>query len=122
MRNLGILSIFLSIAVMAGPLRAKANSSAGEKIATAHCTRCHVVGKFNPHGGINSTPSFQLLARRDDWRERFQTFYARRPHPVFVRVPDVDRWTDLPSPVVPFTITPADIEDIIDFVDTLRPQ
>lgn len=122
MRILSILSVFLSIAILTEPSRADASVSAGEKLAAQHCARCHVVGTANPHGGINSTPSFQLLARRDDWRERFQTFYARRPHPVFVRVPNVAPWTDLPSPVEPFTITPAEIEQIIDFVDTLRPQ
>jgi len=38
-----------------------------------HCARAHVIGDFNPFGGIGSTPSFQLLAKRDDWLERFQT-------------------------------------------------
>lgn len=116
------LSLLLSTAVLVEVPQAQAGVSDGEKLATQHCARCHVVGTANPHGGINSTPSFQLLARRDDWRERFQTFYARRPHPVFVRVPDVVPWTDLPSPVEPFTITPVEIEDIIDFVDTLGPK
>ena len=59
--------------------------------AGADGDRCHMIGDFNPFGGIGSTPSFQLLAMRDDWLERFQTFYERRPHPVFVRVPGVSR-------------------------------
>ena len=63
-----------------------------------------------------------LLARRDDWRERFETFYARRPHPVFVRVPDVPRWTDLPSHVEPFTVTLQDIADVVSFIETLEPK
>lgn len=71
--------------------------NAGRMVARQHCARCHVIGDFNPYGGIGSTPSFQLLARRSDWLERFQTFYERRPHPVFVRVPDVPRWTKLPG-------------------------
>ncbi len=95
---------------------------AGRKIAETHCTRCHVVGDFNPMGGIGSTPSFQLLAKRDDWLERFQTFFERRPHPVFVRVPGVARWTTLPSHVKEFTVTPANLDDIIAFVRTLRPE
>ena len=95
---------------------------AGRKISETHCARCHVVGDFNRMGGIGSTPSFQLLAKRDDWLERFGTFFERRPHPVFVRVPDVARWTELPSHVKEFTVSPANIDDIIAFVKTLRPE
>ena len=40
------------------------DAEAGRKISETHCARCHVVGDFNPMGGIGSTPSFQLLAKR----------------------------------------------------------
>ncbi len=98
------------------------NAEAGRKISETHCARCHVVGDFNRMGGIGSTPSFQLLAKRDDWLERFGTFFERRPHPVFVRVPGVARWTKLPSHVKEFTVTAANIDDIIAFVETFRPK
>ncbi len=97
-------------------------AEAGRKISETHCARCHVVGGFNPMGGIGSTPSFQLLAKRNDWLERFETFFERRPHPVFVRVPNVARWTELPSHVKEFSVTPENIDDIIAFVKTLRPK
>ncbi len=45
----------------------------GRKMPLEHCARGHVIGDFNPFGGIGSTPSFQLLAKRSDWLERFQT-------------------------------------------------
>ena len=93
----------------------------GREISETHCARCHVVGDFNPMGGIGSTPSFQLLAKRDDWLARFGNFFERRPHPVFVRVPGVARWTKLPSHVQEFEVTPANIDDIIAFARTLRP-
>ena len=102
--------------------QADGDREAGRRIAVQHCARCHVVGDINPYGGIGSTPSFQLLAKRDDWLERFQTFYERRPHPVFVRVPDVERWTKLPSHVKEFPVTLENIQDIIAFVETLRPK
>ena len=38
------------------------NAARGKTVAERHCARCHVVGDFNPYGGIGSTPSFQLLA------------------------------------------------------------
>ena len=99
---------------------AEGDSEKGRSIAIKHCSRCHVIGDYNPYGGIGSTPSFQLLAKRDDYLERFQTFYERRPHPVYVRVPGVPKWTDLPSHVAEFTVNVDDIENIIAFVETLR--
>jgi mono/diheme cytochrome c family protein len=98
------------------------DAEAGRKFSETHCSRCHVVGNFNPMGGIGSTPSFQLLAKRDDRLERFETFFARRPHPVFVRMLDVARWTTLPSHVKEFEVTPANIDDIVAFVETLRSE
>ncbi len=102
--------------------RAEGSPEKGRKIATTHRARCHVVGDFNPYGGIGSTPSFQLLVRRDDYLERFQAFFERRPHPVFVRVPGVPKWTNLPSNVAEFEVRLESIEDIIAFVRTLRPN
>ncbi len=55
---------------------AEGDAGAGRKIAETHCARCHVVGDFNPMGGIGSTPSFQLLAKRNDWLERFENFLS----------------------------------------------
>jgi mono/diheme cytochrome c family protein len=111
-------------AVLFGAVPAVADGDAqkGRDVAVKHCTRCHVVGDANPYGGIGSTPSFRLLAKRGDWHERFQTFYQRRPHPVFVRVPDVPPPTDLPPNAAPVEITLQQIEDIIAFVQTLRPK
>jgi mono/diheme cytochrome c family protein len=102
------------------PVYAQGNNEKGRNIAIKHCSRCHVIGDHNPYGGIGSTPSFQLLAKREDYLERFQTFYERRPHPVYVRVPGVPKWTELPSHVEEFTVRVEDIENIIAFVETLR--
>ncbi len=118
---LAVASFPISQAWTAGAW-AGSDAEAGRKISEIHCARCHVVGDFNPMGGIGSTPSFQLLAKRNDWLERFGTFFERRPHPVFVRVPGVARWTKLPSHVKEFTVTPANIDDIIAFVETLIPE
>jgi mono/diheme cytochrome c family protein len=106
----------------ASPAVADGDARKGRDVAVKHCTRCHVVGDANPYGGIGSTPSFQLLAKRDDWHERFQTFYQRPPHPPFVRVPGVPPPTDLPPTAAPVKITEQQIEDIIAFVRTLRPK
>jgi mono/diheme cytochrome c family protein len=122
MRPVFAVAILVVASLSAAPVWAGGDAAAGRKISKTHCARCHVIGDFNPMGGIGSTPSFQLLAKRGDWRERFETFFERRPHPVFVRVPDVARWTELPSHVTEFEVTPANIDDIVAFVETLMPK
>ncbi len=112
--------VWIGVLGVAPDLRAEGDSGKGRSIAIKYCARCHVVGDHNPYGGIGSTPSFQLLAKRQDYLERFQTFYERRPHPVYVRVPGVPKWTELPSFVEEFTVNLDDIENIIAFVETLR--
>lgn len=112
--------LVLLLLAAALPARAAGDAAKGKEIARQHCTRCHVVGDLNKYGGIGSTPSFQLLARRDDWRERFSVFYALRPHPVFTRVPNVPPPTELPSHVATFEITLDQIDDLMAFVEQLR--
>jgi mono/diheme cytochrome c family protein len=120
MNRSAIAALVLGLLLPLSTPRAQGDAAAGRKLAVLHCARCHVVGDHNPYGGIGSTPSFQLLARRADYLERFQTFFERRPHPVYVRVPGTPRLTDLPSPVAEFTVTPDNIEDLIAFVETLK--
>ncbi len=122
MRRLALAGAFVFGALVAIPgARAEGDPGKGRELSIKYCARCHVVGDFNPMGGIGSTPSFQLLAkRRPDFVERFQTFYQRRPHPVYVRVPGVPAWTDLPAYATEFTITPEDLEDIVAFAKTLK--
>ena len=115
-------ALLLGLLPPAGAPLAAGDAAAGRKLALQHCARCHVVGDHNPYGGIGSTPSFQWLAKRADYLERFSTFFERRPHPVYVRVPGTERLTDLPSFVAEFTVTAENIEDLIAFVETLKPR
>lgn len=117
----------LSWALLVGGLvpatqAAAADIEAGRKVAEQHCSRCHVVGGFNPNGGISSTPSFQLLVeRRPDYQERFATFYARRPHPAFLTVKEVGRpMAYIPPNAAPVEITLEDVANIAAFVETLK--
>jgi mono/diheme cytochrome c family protein len=105
------------------PLSA-ANAQAGRKVAEKHCSRCHVVGDYNPTGGIASTPSFQMLVkRRPDYKERFNTFYARRPHPAFLSIKGRGRLhEDLPPNAHPVEITLDDVANVAAFVETLKPK
>ncbi|GBE44384.1 hypothetical protein BMS3Bbin10_02476 [bacterium BMS3Bbin10] len=96
----------------------------GRMIAEKTCTRCHVVGSFNPDGGISSTPSFQLLVkRRPDYKERFRTFFNRRPHPAFLSIKGIGRIRpDLPPNAQPVELTQKDVLDVTAFVETLKPK
>jgi len=92
----------------------------GQAFAEQHCTRCHVVGDFNPTGGISSTPSFQLLVNAlKDYEERFDTFYARPPHPAVIIVKGIEKLDDLPYNAKPVEITLDDVENISAFAKTL---
>lgn len=90
----------------------------GRELAHTHCSRCHVVpGRSSMSIGI--TPSFESMARYDNYYEAFSTFYALRPHPSFVRVEGIDPLNDLPSPIVPIEITLEDVEDIAEFARSI---
>ena len=104
----------------AGQAKAEGNVEKGRAIAEKHCSRCHVIGRHNPMGGIGSTASFQMIAKMPDYLERFQTFYDRRPHPVFVRIPGIPRWSNQPGYASEFTITLEQVEDIVAFIKTLE--
>lgn len=107
---------------MSTPVRADGDIDAGRRVAEQHCSRCHVVGDFNPMGGISSTPSFQLLVkRRPDYRDRFETFYARRPHPAFVSIEGIGRLHEnLPPNAAPVELPQNAVADILAFVETLK--
>ena len=94
----------------------------GQEIARIHCARCHVVGAFNRMGGISSTPSFYLLVRAfKDWRQRFETFYARRPHPAFISITGIGRKReDLPANAHPIELPEQAVQDVIAYAQTLR--
>jgi hypothetical protein len=79
--NAVLLTIFAVSLIWTGAAWADGDIKAGRKIAITHCARCHVIGSYNRFGGIDSTPPFQMLAKRADMAERLTTFYARCPHP-----------------------------------------
>ena len=119
-----ILYRFLFVAVtwlsLVQVATADGNIDRGRTLAQTHCARCHVIGDFNKFGGIGSTPSFRLLRGIEDGMVRFQTFYERRPHPVFVRVPNIPRWSKAPAYATEFTVTPEAIKDLMAFVKTIK--
>lgn len=92
----------------------------GRRIAELHCQRCHVVSPQNRYAGINSTPSFMILASLKDWEERFLSFFERPPHPVLVRVPGVPRKSSGQTAIAEFEVSPAGVEDLRAYAASLR--
>jgi len=92
----------------------------GFELARQYCSRCHVIGDYNRLGGIGNSPSFAWMVKSADWRERFQTFYARRPHPVFVRVPGYARWSNVEPYYPPFEILLDEIDLITEYAGSLQ--
>ena len=94
----------------------------GRDIVRQHCTRCHVVPDMNPYGGIGSTPSFSAMKWLKDWARRFKIFYILPPHPSLVRIEGVseERNASLPAFNKEIILELEDIEDILEFVKTLK--
>lgn len=95
----------------------------GEELAVLHCGRCHMVNEKTRMTTIGSTPSFALLRGFPDWNNRFEAFYALRPHPVFTMVEEVTEPFDesRPPPIAPMRMTLKDFEAILAYVATIKP-
>lgn len=115
-----LLAVLPALAGAARAVQPNASVVAGRKLAIKHCARCHVIGDYNRLGGIGSTPSFQAMTTLDDYKERFKTFFQRRPHPVFVRVPGYPRWSNTLPYAPVFKITTKQINDILHFAESLE--
>lgn len=86
MRRIELLCCLLAAGIWLGSAApgqaAEPSVKTGEELAIKYCARCHVVGDKNKYGGIDSTPSFHLMAKYPDlFMGRLQSFYVRRPHP-----------------------------------------
>ncbi len=76
----------------------------GRALAIDNCSQCHVIGDYNPYGGVNNSPSFYVFAERPEvYRERLRTFDQRRPH--------ISR---------NMQVSPKEIQDIMAYVETVK--
>lgn len=98
------------------------DAAVGEQLSLSMCGRCHVVSKKNRMNGMGSTPSFAVLRGFPDWDTRFATFHLLNPHPSFTQIEDVTEAFDpaLPPPIVPLTMTLADLEAILAYVSGIE--
>ena len=76
----------------------------GRALAIDNCSQCHVIGDYNPYGGVNNSPSFYIFSERPEvYRDRLRTFDQRRPH--------LSR---------DMKVSPKEIADIMAYVETLE--
>ncbi|ABG32427.1 conserved domain protein [Roseobacter denitrificans OCh 114] len=99
------------------------DAMAGETLSLALCGRCHVVNESNRMKGMGSTPSFALMRSFEDWHTRFATFHLLKPHPSFTQIEGVTAPFDesRPSPMVPMTMTPDELDAILAYVSGIAP-
>jgi len=89
----------------------------GYELAMVHCSRCHIISESNRFTGISSTPSFKtLITALPDWRHRFETFYARNPHPSIIRIEGIAPPTTGPSPNKLVYLSQSEVEAITSYV------
>ena len=100
-----------------------ADTQAGERLSLVLCGRCHVVNDKNRMKAIGSTPSFAVLRTLPGWIERFEAFYALKPHGAFTQVADVTPPFDpaRPPPIAPVELTLGDLDAILAYVATVVP-
>ena len=118
--RISALALVAGFVLTASAALADGDPEKGRVLSEQHCSRCHVIGDFNRFGGIGSTASFQMIVKMKDAVGRFKSFYARRPHPAFLTVPGVDKWSKAPAYATEFTITLEQVEDIVAFAKTLK--
>ena len=96
--------------------------SRGKALSQLHCARCHVVSPDDRMSGISSTPSFMIMVKAlSDWRDRFETFYARRPHPAHIRLDTDDaRPPDQPATIEEVVLQADDIDAIVAYAQSLE--
>ena len=87
------------------PIVAVGDVGAGRDLAIKWCSKCHVIGKYNfPYGGINSTPSFFIMAEKPEvYLPKVLSVQERRPHAA-----------------LSFSLDARELEDIKTYIATLE--
>ena len=99
------LAVAAALIVLAPAEGAKAAASRGEILSHQWCAQCHGVGPNQPSADQNA-PSFSAIAAEPSATEYSLRTFLRVPHPT------------MPN----FVIKPDDIDDIVDYITSLKPQ
>ena len=97
-----------------------ADAQRGKQAAIEHCRRCHVIlGENNM--SIGNSPSFKSMvqSKAEDWRYKFEVFYALRPHPSFVIIREFRTSPEFPLGITPVVLAMQDLENLMAYIDQL---
>ena len=100
-----------------------ADRTLGEKLAVEQCRRCHTIpGERNM--SVGNSPSFKAMVTSpaEDWRYKFEIFYALRPHASFVQVMEFRSAPRYQLGVAPVAISLDDIPNLLAYVDALAAE
>lgn len=115
-----VIALLLSAAMLAPATATAADRDRGERLAVEHCRRCHTIPGEN-NMSIGNSPSFKAMVTSpaEDWRYKFEVFYALRPHASFVRVMEFRSAPEFPLGIAPVSISLDDIPHLLAYVDEL---
>ncbi len=120
----GFMLVLAMVPFLAHESRAQApTADRGKKIASLHCSRCHVIPGRN-NMGIGSTPSFKIMvvSKSDDWRDKFEAFFSLAPHPAFVTIKELRTERSGPAIAAPIVLSLREIDDLMAYVDKLATE
>lgn len=74
--------------------------------------------------GIGSTPSFKIMVKSEseDWRDKFEAFYALAPHPAFVTIQELRTERSGPAIAAPIILSFRELDDLMAYVDALAKE
>lgn len=106
-RHMAALLFSLMLAAVALPASAIAGSAEeGQEIATRWCSSCHNVGTGDRPAASDGIPTFDSIARRDN----------------FNRV-QLEAWIGNPHPPMPnFNLSRDEIDSLVSYIESLRPK
>lgn len=94
------------MAVLVAQPAVAATDREGRQLAQKLCARCHAIDPAAPWNSLGSTPSFMLMAKKlERYEQRVLTVTQRRPH-IAQR----------------FTVSEDDLERILAYIRTLKPE
>lgn len=97
--------IVAAILVLAGPEDAKADAARGQALSQQWCSQCHAVRPAEASANPKA-PAFAAIAAEPSATEFALRTFLRVPHPT------------MPN----FILKPDDIDDIVGYIISLKPQ
>jgi mono/diheme cytochrome c family protein len=97
------LPIFVIPLLAPAPVQA-GSAEEGERIASRWCVSCHNIGKSEKPSVSDTAPTFDSIARREDFNRVHLEAWLGHPHP----------------PMPNLSLTRNEIDSLVDYIESLR--